>query len=81
MTVTRFEEPVDTLKKLVNSELMWGSNAECWLFSVLGSDIPEFQKFVAEYKIYSAEDLVILEEKRKLAVVLEVKGLLFCFYS
>lgn len=74
MTVTRFEEPIDTVEKLVmHSSVLWGSNAECWLFSLLGSSNPVYQKFVEKYKIYSAEELIRLEEERQIATVLEVK--------
>lgn len=30
MTITRYEEPVDTIEKLVESKFMWGSTALSW---------------------------------------------------
>lgn len=31
MTVTRYEEPVDSLEKLVETKLLWGTTALSWL--------------------------------------------------
>lgn len=71
MTVTRYEEPIDSLEKIVESNLMWGATAVDWLFAIQQSDYPPYKKFVKHYIVKSIPEVHKLMKQQKFAVTLE----------
>ncbi|KAJ6635959.1 Glutamate receptor, partial [Pseudolycoriella hygida] len=71
MTITRYEEPVDSIEKLVESKFMWGSTALSWIFTLQKSDYPPHKKYVEKYMVNSIPETLKLVQQHKTAIMLE----------
>ncbi|XP_063707554.1 uncharacterized protein LOC134836266 [Culicoides brevitarsis] len=71
MTVTRYEEPLDSLEKVVESNLQWGAPAWDWIFTIKQSDYPPFKKFVQKFVVKPIPEMHKLVKAEKFAVTLE----------
>ncbi|XP_037040297.1 uncharacterized protein LOC119077222 [Bradysia coprophila] len=71
MTITRYEQPVDSIDKLVESKFSWSSTALSWIFTLQNSDYPPHKKYVDKYTVSSIPDLLKLVQRHRTAVMLE----------
>ncbi|KAG4071256.1 hypothetical protein HA402_003960 [Bradysia odoriphaga] len=71
MTITRYEQPVDSIEKLVESKFLWSSTALSWIFTLQNSDYPPHKKYVDKYTVRSIPDLLKLVQRHRTAVMLE----------
>lgn len=81
MTIPRYEGLIDTIYKLVQSDITWGGLAADYLFSILQTENPLQQEFIKGYTVYSMEKCYEHAKARDMALVVETmqfgKKLLF----
>ncbi|XP_063702357.1 uncharacterized protein LOC134832303 [Culicoides brevitarsis] len=71
MTVTPYEPPIDSLEKLISSNLKWGGNTISWTYAIKESSDPNHQKYVSKFIVPETEDLQKLIKDEKIAVALD----------
>lgn len=71
MTVTRYEEPIDNIQKLLNSHLLWGHPSADFTFSILHTENPILRQFIDGYSVFSMEKCTELGRQLKMALVVE----------
>lgn len=71
MTVTPTAKPIDTIQKLVESNLEWGSTSITFSYPVVESTEPRYVRYVKKFKVHSVTEYHKLVSKKKAAVIVE----------
>uniref|UniRef100_A0A336LSD3 CSON002663 protein n=1 Tax=Culicoides sonorensis TaxID=179676 RepID=A0A336LSD3_CULSO len=69
MTVTPYEAPIDSLYKLVSTNLIWGGTSVTWIFAIQQSSDPAHKLYSSKFIEISIEKVQSLVKTRNMAVV------------
>lgn len=71
MTVTRYEQPIDTVQRLTNSQLLWGATSVDYCFSILSTEDPVLRRFIEDYTVLPTDKCASLAKELKMSLVVE----------
>lgn len=71
MTLPRFENPIDTLQNLVNSNLEWGATHDVWITSIEQAKDPINVHLVKKFQAIPAEQLRELSKSGRFGFAME----------
>uniref|UniRef100_A0A336LV05 CSON002664 protein n=1 Tax=Culicoides sonorensis TaxID=179676 RepID=A0A336LV05_CULSO len=71
MTVAPYEKPVDSIEKLVNTNLKWGINAISFRYPLEKSTLPAHIKYVKDFVVQPSKDWLIDVNAQKAAPMVE----------
>ncbi|XP_063702358.1 uncharacterized protein LOC134832305 [Culicoides brevitarsis] len=80
MAVLPTEGPIDTIAKLVQSNLEWGTTSDTFLLPVIQSTDPAFVRYAKNFKVHAVEDFHKLVKQQRAAVIVEtMQGGTLCY--
>lgn len=71
MTVTRYEDPINNVQRLVDSGLLWGGASADFTFSILHTKNPTLRRFIDQYSVFPMAKCAELGKEQKMALVAE----------
>lgn len=71
MTVTRYEEPINTIQQLVESNLKWGGPSAAYYYSITNTANPLLRRYIDGFYVCETTECAKLGLKSELALVLE----------
>lgn len=71
MTITPYDKPIDSMEKLVQSDLKWGTTVINFAYPLQNSTNPIHIKYVRDYTVLPVAQLHELVKQKKAAVVVE----------
>lgn len=71
MTVTPYDKQIDSIQKLVDSNLKWGTTSINWIYAVQQSTEPVQVRYVKNFLVLSVEEFHELVKQKKAAVIVE----------
>lgn len=71
MTITPYESPIDSLQKLVNTNLVWGGTSITWTFALQESRDPVHQKYVSKFIEMPKKEIRQLVKRKNMAIVID----------
>lgn len=71
MTVTPTDKPIDSLEKLVQSDLQWGTTSINFVFPVQSSTKPVYLRYVKDYLVLPVTEFHKIVKEQRAAVIVE----------
>ncbi|XP_055604897.1 uncharacterized protein LOC129753122 [Uranotaenia lowii] len=71
MTIPRYENPIDTVQDLADSDMHWASTHDAWIFSILMATQPMILKLLDNFRTYPKEVLHGHTKQQDLAYSIE----------
>ncbi|XP_055633891.1 glutamate receptor ionotropic, delta-1-like [Toxorhynchites rutilus septentrionalis] len=71
MTIPRYEPPIDTIQELADSDMIWASTHDAWIFSILMATQPTIIKLLQNFQTHTKEVLHGHTKRRDISYSIE----------
>ncbi|XP_055698602.1 ionotropic receptor 21a-like [Phlebotomus papatasi] len=71
LTVPKYEDSIDTNHEFAESGIKWGAPSDAWLYSLMGTDQPDFKTMVKNFEVKSYDEFRRVSLTRTFALGIE----------